>query len=504
MGSAVPTKKCLSVLLVYPPSRSQAHESCPWGLMMLGAALERAGHAVRLLDANACRKTLNSAQIVKYAASLKPDVIGITLVTPIVREAYQLANALRSTGAKLLAGGPHATILPEEALANGFDAVVIGEGEPAVEDAVRALTGRLSMEKVIGWAYRDAQGRICRTEPRAPLADLDALPPPARHLVDASDYGGEQNPRLHSTLFTSRGCPAKCAYCSGGLFGRRFRFRSAHSIVDEMAAVHRRYGTRHFHFMDDAMTVNRERVHEICTRISECGLGLTWSMMTRVDFVDEDLLAVLARGGCVQIDYGIESGHPETLRRIHKPHTVEMVRRIVPLTAAYGIKPYAFFILGFPWDTPESIQATKALMEELSPYVANFHPAIASILIPFPGTEVYERYKDDHGFENWWLGSDRSYDAPDGKSHPYFETQLYSRGAVLDADFFSYTPEVKHRIREVFEFMWRHNLRGSGRATRLLKSTCFEISRKLSAVSPTLERLVLAPVRMAHRFSRHA
>jgi anaerobic magnesium-protoporphyrin IX monomethyl ester cyclase len=472
--------------------------------MLLGTVLERAGHDVHLLDANACCRTWGSEQIVQHAANLKPDVIGLTLVTPIVREAYKLAKALRSTGAKLLAGGPHATILPEEPLANGFDAVVIGEGEPTVQDAVLGLTGRLPMEKVVGWAYRDAHGRVCRTEPRAPLADLDALPPPARHLVDARDYGGEQNPRLHSTLFTSRGCPGKCAYCSGGLFGRRFRFRSAQNILDEMAAVHQRYGTRHFHFMDDAMTAKRDRVYEICAGISKLGLGLTWSMMTRVDFVNEDMLAALARGGCIEIDYGIESGHPDTLRRIHKPHTVEMVRRIIPLTADYGIRPYAFFILGFPWETPESIQATQALMEELSPFVAHFHPAIASILIPFPGTEVYEQYKNHYGFENWWLGTDRSYDAPDARTHSYFETQLFARGAVLDADFFKYTPEVKQRIREVFEFMWRHNLQSSGRVTRLLKSTCFELSRRLSAVSPALERLALAPVRIAHQLARNS
>ena len=106
------------VLLIYPPSRMQSHDTCPASLTMLGAVLEEAGYRVTLLDANATSSRRTPQQIVRFASDLKPDVIGITLLTPLVREAYRLATSLRSTGAKLLAGGPHATILPEEPLAH--------------------------------------------------------------------------------------------------------------------------------------------------------------------------------------------------------------------------------------------------------------------------------------------------------------------------------------------------------------------------------------------------
>jgi radical SAM superfamily enzyme YgiQ (UPF0313 family) len=88
-----------------------------------------------------------------------------------------------------------------------------------------------------------------------------------------------------------------------------------------------------------------------------------------------------------------------------------MVRRIIPMTQKHGIQPVAFFILGFPWEDVGHIDETLRLMEFLSPYVI-FHPAIASILIPFPGTELFEQYKDEYGFDRWWLGDDRNYDAP--------------------------------------------------------------------------------------------
>ena len=490
------------VLLVYPPSRSQTHDSCPSSLTMLGAVLRQAGHQVHLLDANAVSRRRDADQIVRFADELKPDVIGITLVTPLVREAYRLASGLRATGAKLLAGGPHATLLPEEPLAHGFDATVIGEGEPTVDEAVQALVGAVPKEGVAGWVYRDETGRPRRTAARPPVADLDALPTPARDLVDPADYGGDDNRRLHSNLFSSRGCPGKCSYCSGSLFGRRFRFRSAASLLDEICALHALHRTPHFHFMDDAMSANRERMLEICAGLETRGLGVTWSMMTRIDFVDEEILTAARRAGCNEIDYGVESGHPETLRRIRKAHTVQMVRRIIPMTAALGIKPTVFFILGFPWDTPASIDETLRLMQELSPHVTCFHPALASILVPFPGTEIYESYKEQYGFGEWWLQSDRNYDAP-GWGHAHFETQLFARGAVLDADFFRYSPEVRRKIYEVFEFMWRHNLSQSPRTQRLAARASFETSRRLHALSPALEREVFRMAALLRRTVAH-
>ena len=116
-----------------------------------------------------------------------------------------------------------------------------------------------------------------------------------------------------------------------------------------------------------------------------------------------------------------------------------MVRRVVPLTRRYGIRPVGFFILGFPWEDPQATDATLQLMRDLSPYIV-FQPAIASILVPFPGTEIYDRYKDEYGFAQWWTSDDRTYDAPRIDTHPFYQTVMYRMGVVLDADFFRYTP----------------------------------------------------------------
>lgn len=497
MGTNIMIRQCSRVILVYPPSRTQNHASCPVGLLMLAAVLEHHGYEIHLLDACAAGNQQNADQIVEKIRLLNPDVVGITLVTPLVRTAYELAGRLAATGVKLIAGGPHATLLPEEPLRNGFQAVVSGEGELTIVEAIEAVLGRIPKESVKGMVWLNGTGRPCRNEPRPVIADLDILPFPARHLVDPGDYGRKDAVGLYGNIFSSRGCPARCAYCAGGLFGKRFRFRSADNVLDEITQVTQQFGTSHFHFVDDSMAQDRNRVMQICQGLMDRKLPITWSMMTRIDSIDEPLLEMAKKSGCIRIDYGIESGHAETLKRIHKPHTIDMVRKIVPLTARYGIEPCVFFILGFPWEGPEETQSTFRLMKELSPYVRQFHPAIASILIPFPATEIYEKYKDQYGFQDWWLSSNRTYDAPRRETHSHFECSVFPVGAVMDADFFRYSPETKKTIYDIFQFMYLYNLNNRSLPSRLIHRGQLSLSRRLSSISPPLERRVFGTLHSA-------
>jgi anaerobic magnesium-protoporphyrin IX monomethyl ester cyclase len=483
----------IRTLLIYPPS-TQLQQSCPMGLLMLAAVLEKAGMEVHLMDACAAQKKRNMKEVIKDAVALNPDIIGITLLTPAVRESYKLAAALKERGFKLIAGGPHATLMPEEVLAHNFEAVVLGEGEPIIEQALKALMGHISKDQVPGWAYKDSNNKAVYTTAREPLANLDSLPFPARHMVIPSDYGESNQDVLHSNIFSSRGCPALCSFCAGGLFGKHFRFRSAKNIIEEMVYVHKTYGTRNFHFVDDAMTVNRERIREFCEGLIKLQLPITWGIMTRVDTVNEDLLKLLFKAGCTQIDYGVESGHTETLKRIHKPHTIEMVRKIIPLTAQHKIKPFVFFILGFPWESADDTQVTFDLMKELSPYVECFHPAVASIIIPFPGTEIYDKYKNEYGFENWWLSTNRHYERNGTNGEFYFENRLFVCGHVLKANFFNYSDDMKQKIYEIFTFMYKHNNRKHNPVMRFTLNYLLSISKNTAKISPVLEKTLFAPI----------
>lgn len=478
------------IILLYPPSQTQNHFSCPTGLLMLAAVLEPHGYDVHLIDACAYAKKRSADQIVEDIKSLKPDVVGITLVTPLVRHAYDLAKRLAVIGVKLIAGGPHATLVPKEPLANGFQAVVIGEGEPTVVEAIEAILGRIPKESVKGMAWLDDEDQPRLNEKRPLIANLDDLPFPARHLVESQDYGGGPNTGLFGNIFSSRGCPGRCAYCAGGLFGKRFRFRSSENVLEEIKQINQQYGTSHFHFVDDTMAQDRERLFKICQGIKDRNLSITWSMMTRIDSVDEQLLKAAAESGCTRIDYGVESGHPGTLKRIHKPHTLSMVRKVIPLTAHFGIEPCAFFIFGFPWEGPEETRETFAFMKELSPHLRQFHPALASILVPFPETEIYRKYKEEYGFQEWWLSDQRSYNAPRLETHSLFECRVFPLGAVMEADFFHYSPKVKEAIYEAFQFMYMFNLKNHSWLSRLHHQGQLFLSRRLASLSLPLEQRI--------------
>lgn len=464
------------------------------GIQLLGAVLQRAGHEITLLDANAEKRKLTTPQIVQEALRMKPDIVGITLLTPMIREAYELARQLKAHNFTVLGGGPHATLMPTEGLDHGFDAVVIGEGESVIEEAVEALLGRIPKRDVVGWAFKDEDGATVVTEPRPLIQNLDLLPLPARHLVDPALYGGEVSGALHCNLFSSRGCTARCSFCSGQLFGKKFRFRSAGNILDEVEVLQKEYGTREFHFVDDAMTLHRKRLAEFCRGIADRKMNFRWTIMTRIDAVNEEFLRMIREAGCYQIDFGVESGDPVTLRRIHKPHTVDMVKKVIPLTAKMGIDPYVFFILGFPWEDAASLDNTLSLMKEIAPHVANFHPAVASILIPFPGTEIYEQFKDEYGFQNWWLSDKRNYDEmiPDRKS--YYESKIFHLGNILKADFFRYDESVRKKIYEIFEFMHFHNLSKNTSLFSRLQRRLLMASKHLHSFSSGAERVVFRPV----------
>lgn len=478
------------ITLIYPPSNTQTHSNCPMGILLVGTILRRAGYSVQLIDANANNNRLSFNEVIDVVCANKPSIIGMTLLTPIIKEAYALAERFKSIGFKLVAGGPHASIISTEPLNHGFDAVVIGEAEITIEETIKALLTELPLKKIKGIAYKNSEDEIVINDPRALIANLDDLPFPEWDLVSPDNYISTNGESFSENIFSSRGCPARCAYCSGGLFGKRFRFRSAQNVLHEINQLYETHGIKHIHFVDDSMAMNKKRTKEICQGLIDSKLSITWSMMTRIDSVDEELLELAARSGCNRIDYGVESGNRETLRKIHKPHTIEMVKRVVPLTKQYGIQPNVFFMLGFPWDTPGSINDTFQLIKYLSPYVEKYHTAIASILIPFPGTEIYEKYKNEYGFHNWWLRDEFRYDAPQLNTHSYIETILFRLGAVLDADFFNYSKDVKKHIYKVFKYMYVHNQNKENTTKRIIKIMILELSEKLFRISSPLENLI--------------
>jgi len=257
------------VFLVNPPSPEPVRTPL-LAFCHLAASLRAGGHEVALLDASAPHAPHGHAEIAERVRAFAPDLVGLHLKTLHVQPAYALARAL--AGLPLVAGGPHATIVPDEPLAQGVRWVVRGEGEETLVELADVIDGRRAATEVAGLSWID-KGLVRHNPTRPFLMELDRLAPPlsALDLFDPSWYDARPVPGgmlAPAGILSSRGCPAACTFCSNDVTGRRFRYRSAVSVAAEVALLRERFGLIGFSFFDDSFAVGRRRVRELCTAIA--------------------------------------------------------------------------------------------------------------------------------------------------------------------------------------------------------------------------------------------
>jgi radical SAM superfamily enzyme YgiQ (UPF0313 family) len=393
----------MDVLLINPP-QSFRHDSIwkkimgctpPLGLAVLAAVLEREGLAVAIVDANAelldedgVRRRLERIK----AADGTPRWIGITASTNTFPAAASISGIARDVfaDAKIVFGGVHAGIYPEEALAApGADFVVRGEGETTFPALVRGD----EPSKILGLSLRDG-GSIVHTPDRATPTDLAALPIAAYHLLPMRLYrpalGSYRRLPAVGTII-SRGCPGSCTFCYGHHLGRVTRHRPVATVIEEIQLLQRNWGIREVAFYDDTFTARRDYVAELCEAILSQRLDLAWSCFSRVDCVSEELLRLMKRSGCHQICFGIESGSEEILKTIKKRISLPKARQALAWTRKAGIETRATFMLGNPGETVGTMEQTLQLALELEPDIALFN-----ITTPFPGTEMFA-WADEQG-----------------------------------------------------------------------------------------------------------
>jgi anaerobic magnesium-protoporphyrin IX monomethyl ester cyclase len=192
--------------------------------------------------------------------------------------------------------------------------------------------------------------------------------------------------RVSATMVSSRGCPFKCAFCSSHItMGKIYRFRSAQNVLAEIDELVGRYQVTHIAFYDDTFTLNRERVQTICQGLIQRNYDLTWYCLSRVESMDLELARLMRRAGCRMVSFGIESGNLDILKRIHKKISLPAAKQAVEACYQAGLRTQCTFILGFPFDTRQTMADTLHFAQELSPTIAIFFA-----LVPYPGTEMYQ------------------------------------------------------------------------------------------------------------------
>lgn len=389
--------KKIKILLITPAKGLSAghpvkpkFQSHPIGLLYIAGVLENNNCDVNIYDAFSFGNSLDD--IKREASDYKPDLVGITAMTILAKDAYLIAKAVKAINPATVTvmGGPHATALPEEALKTGWiDIAVIGEGEYGMLDICNALSEKeVDFSDIKGIAYKD-KTTIKRTPAREKIAALDELPFPSYDLLPLMK---KYNPPPHwgkkgrfASVITSRGCPYGCMFCSvTGDWGRRYRFRSADNVLDELELLNKKYDVRYISFRDSVFTLYKRRVKEICKGMIERNLKLTWNCNGRVNEVNEETLSWMKKAGCKAIQFGLESGNEEILSRFKKLDKAKIVKAI-EITNKAGIESHGYFMFGLPGETNATMNDTIAFAKSLKLHSAGFTSAT-----PFPGSELWD------------------------------------------------------------------------------------------------------------------
>lgn len=403
----------MKILFIDPPYErfiGFKSEWFPMGISCIAAYLLERGHEVAIYHAehgldteyksvvkysesfNKYKSAIESddhpiwTEAIKEISSFYPEVVGISVLTSKVPSAFKIAEICKKIDPQMVVvfGNHHPTIKPDEILLNeNVDFVVRGEGEETFSSLIDNLDSPSpNYHTIAGLSFRD-NGAIINNNDRACIDNLDALPFPARDkLLNLETY----TPTQLSMVMTSRGCPYSCAFCaSHNMWGKKVRFRSIENIINEINELKNVYSVKNITFMDDSFTINRKRVKELCMAMIEDHISITWSCLTRVNIISDEIIALMKKAGCTKVDVGIESGNQRILDLINKGITIEQIRKAAEILKRNKMYWSGFFMFGFPTETENEIFDTINFLKELKPNWANI-----SIFTPYLGTELYK------------------------------------------------------------------------------------------------------------------
>ncbi|MBN1355451.1 B12-binding domain-containing radical SAM protein [bacterium] len=409
----------------------------PLGLMILAACLKPAGHAVQILDPGP-----GDPYVGEQIAAFGPDLVGFSLLTTQVSRAVEIHSQIREKVPDVVtaAGGIHPTALPEWTLRRfGFDFVVRGEGEVTFVEAAAALEQGRAIREIPGVAVME-NGVLVKGPERELIRDLDSIPFPDREIVDFRRYlrppGNIRGKFLRraTSLITSRGCPFGCIFCSShSLFGREVRRRSISNIMQEIASLVERFRVDGLWFLDDTLLEDPDWLSELCSGLRST--GLPWGCQAHVRRADEGLFAMMRESGCLQLEFGVESGSPAVLRRLRKGSDPDDVRRAFAICHRLRLRTLANFMIGNPGESVADVEASLRLAREIRP-----DHVVVTFTTPLPGSGLY-----DEALREGWLPLE-----------PDFSSSWIIRQTENPAVTCSLDAETMKRLRKKFDnaFFW--------------------------------------------------
>lgn len=373
----------------------------PLGLLSVAAWLRRSGVDVEVIDCYGDPQPPEevAAEVLRRGG----EVAAFSCTTSSFLEGYRIAEILKenSPGIVTVFGGAHACSVGPPLLDSfpAVDYLVLGEGEQTLLELVSS--GFRGVANIPGVGYR-SDGKGTLSSHRELIANLDDLPFPEYRLLRG--FPRRYNLPLFSyptapntSMISSRGCPYQCSYCDRSVFSRGFRFNSPEYIVEHLKMLHRDFGIRHVFFYDDLFTTDRPRVARFCELKEREKLPVTFNCIARLEHVDGDLLKLLRKSGCWQLNFGIESGDAEVITKHRKFYGLDEVKTKLAMVRNEGMRVKGLFMLGLPGETEESIRRTIDYALSLPLDEIN-----VTKFTPFPGAPVYRTIREHGTFDEDW------------------------------------------------------------------------------------------------------
>lgn len=378
----------MKIMLVYPRFGKEVTYRPPLGIAYLGGMLEvKGGFDVSLIDG----ALYSWASFRKELLESKPDVIGISIPSALVKEANKGISIIKELlpDSKIVAGGPHPTILPGEF--TNADFIVIGEGEFTFLELMKNIDrGGDNFETIKGIVYFK-KGELILTEPRPFIDDLSYLPWPARNLLDMKRYI-RTKPFMPMTypctyVISSRGCFGNCLFCQPILrkmVGSKIRTRTPKDVVDEIEYLIKEYNVTSINLGADEPIAKRSWTLEFCDELIKRNIKIKINAPVRIDTVDEGLLIKMKKAGFYHLSFGVESASKKILDIMRKGITPEQIYSVFRMCRKLKILARANLMVGTPGETKETVQDTIDFIKEAEPDFI-----MMGITTPTPGTDLH-------------------------------------------------------------------------------------------------------------------
>src|SRR3972149_10265264 len=386
----------MQILLVTPISNTH-YVVPPIGLGYLASALRKNGFSdISILDC--IKEKFSFKDFENFIRKEKPKIVGFQVFSFDFGRVKQSIEIVRKSNPDtiIIIGGAHVSTTREKVLKelDKADYGVWGEGE---ENLPLLLKKTLDKEEI---QFKDIPGLIWKdgnkkqVKERKFIEDLDSLEFPAWDLLKPDTYPDNPQGAFYKNfpiapISTSRGCPYHCTFCASYTnMGRKIRLRNIKNVLDEMELLYNDYGIREFHIIDDMFNIYKKRVVEFCQGVKERKMNISYTFPNglRLNTLDREMLTLMKETGAYAFTVGIESGSQKVLDHMKKELSLKLIEEKVNLINEVGLEPSGFFIIGYPAETKEDIEATIKFAKKLKLKRAHF-----ANFLPLPGTEATEQ-----------------------------------------------------------------------------------------------------------------